>query len=933
MSDDDELFDALLKLLPSQLDAVIVSAGAPRQYLSAPTTPQATRVAELLTWAKQSPENLSAVRDALAKETAAAATTSRDERLDRWLEWCYRDFRRVRVVGYETKQRIFLDLEDVFVPLQVRPLAAARDRDAGAKAGMGAETDAGGAGEMSIAEALALVERVRASSRPGTVGLALVGDPGAGKTTLLRHLFSRARREGSASIGLPEGLTPLFVRFSRLESLERKPRALGLAIQREAEANGYPGAADALIASGRPLLVLLDGIDEVRDEPTRVALSQWLDREVDHWKDSRFVATCRTMVWQREPLSSSRFLTADVQWLAREAIRDYVGRWFQAVERGENFVDPPHRIQAQATADAARLLEILFHPDYERQYGLREMRGNPLLLATLCLVHHSGRELPRRRGELYDRCIGLLLEAWARERSEDADQQAEYLPNRAARQVLQPLAWAMQEAAERERAFTGAQVMEVIADPLRRAADLELTPEQFLDRARDRCGVLVSRDLDRHEFFHASFREYLAAAHAAHPSHRNLIDRLARHAGDPGWRETILLAMSMPGVFRSFMERLLEVSPLEAHAELVEACVRETVSLDHEPFAEVLARAARGGVGGAWDRLRSRTPSPQALGMILRLFESKDVPGIREAAARLMKHRDPGVRKAVARPLGVGVVAGVDAAARTGVALKAGDLWRDARTGLTLLWIPPGEFLMGSSNTKGKRGYDPAAYPDERPPRRVRISEGFWIGQHVVTNESYGRFLAEGGPEPDSWRNRRFNAPQQPVVDVSAFDAERFCRWTTKRAELTGDATFNLPTEAEWEFAARGPEGRRYPWGDADPTPERAVWWRDWETGAPAPIGQRPQGATPWGVHDLAGNVWEWCLDEWSADYSGRAAVDVDPCRYGYAAVPRVLRGGSWRSEAGALRSAARNGSGPRSRRPDIGFRVVCSRVRPHVDI
>jgi formylglycine-generating enzyme required for sulfatase activity len=135
---------------------------------------------------------------------------------------------------------------------------------------------------------------------------------------------------------------------------------------------------------------------------------------------------------------------------------------------------------------------------------------------------------------------------------------------------------------------------------------------------------------------------------------------------------------------------------------------------------------------------------------------------------------------------------------------KPGDLWTEPATGLTLVWIPPGEFLMGSSQTEGEPGYDPQARDTELPARRVRISEGFWIGQHPVTNEQYGRFLAEGGRQPSEWRNRRFNAPQQPVVGVSAVDARAFCRWATKRAGLTGEIGFDLPTEGEWEFAARG---------------------------------------------------------------------------------------------------------------------------------
>ncbi len=154
-----------------------------------------------------------------------------------------------------------------------------------------------------------------------------------------------------------------------------------------------------------------------------------------------------------------------------------------------------------------------------------------------------------------------------------------------------------------------------------------------------------------------------------------------------------------------------------------------------------------------------------------------------------------------------------------------------------------------------------------------------------------------------------------------------------KSAGLTGEIAFDLPTEAEWEFTARGEEGRRYPWGVAEPTSERAVWGRPWATGAAAPVGQRPQGATPLGVHDLAGNAWEWCLDEWKDNYRGRPSLDIDPCLHANRAAPRVLRGGSWLYVARSLRCASRLGDDPRYRHPSFGFRVVCRRFHSDVDL
>jgi formylglycine-generating enzyme required for sulfatase activity len=234
-------------------------------------------------------------------------------------------------------------------------------------------------------------------------------------------------------------------------------------------------------------------------------------------------------------------------------------------------------------------------------------------------------------------------------------------------------------------------------------------------------------------------------------------------------------------------------------------------------------------------------------------------------------------------------------------------------TRIRFVWIPGGRFEMGEKGIA-------------EPVHLVRVTP-FWLGETPVTNAQYAVFLEKkGAQEPQYWRDRRFSSPDQPVVGVSWADAQAFCRWL-------GEAwrrPVMLPTEAQWEFAARGPESRKYPWGD-EPPPDatRACFDLDWEKGQPAPVGSYPAGRGPFGTLDQAGNVWEWCRDAWDGRaYANRAAnteVAVDPFAEGNKASDRVLRGGGWIYPAEYLRAAIRYWDPAGLRNDVFGFRVAAA--------
>lgn len=243
--------------------------------------------------------------------------------------------------------------------------------------------------------------------------------------------------------------------------------------------------------------------------------------------------------------------------------------------------------------------------------------------------------------------------------------------------------------------------------------------------------------------------------------------------------------------------------------------------------------------------------------------------------------------------------------------------YRHEKSGIGFVLLPAGEFLMGSPPTEPERGADEEEH-------WVRLSRPFLLGKYAVTNAEFRRHRP-------SWSSgecggQSLDGDEQPVVDVSWEDAAAFCGW----------AGLRLPTEAEWEYAARGGEARLFPWGSAWPPPPGAGNFAD-ESAArlfegfevirgydegyavTAPVGRFT--ANPFGVHDLAGNVWEWCSDRYDRYPPGALATDPVGPETGR---HRVLRGASWMLDLrSSLRCAFRYWRLPRARHRDIGFRVA----------
>jgi len=358
------------------------------------------------------------------------------------------------------------------------------------------------------------------------------------------------------------------------------------------------------------------------------------------------------------------------------------------------------------------------------------------------------------------------------------------------------------------------------------------------------------------------------------------VDVILRYLGDSGWHETILLAVGALGIVAQ--------QPLAAGQVLHSLCEPE---LEGEArgrnvtiAGEALLDVGEVGVG--------RRAAVQITNCLVQTMQNADTP--------------PRTRRQTGLILG-----------------RLGWLPDDLDA---FVEISPGPFLYGD----GKESRE--------------IAHRYWIGKYPVTNAQYARFIEANGyhrrefwsdeswawregergrEEPTRWNNANLNNPIFPVVSVTWFEAQAYCRWlTTQRLvpEIPLGYVARLPTEEEWERAVRFTDGREYPWGD-----EFEVWRANIDESdtklvmgiLTTAVCTYPQGTNPEGLLDGAGNVWEWTASRWDPSYVS----------------PRVLGGGSWLGSQGNARCAYRGGF-PQCGCPiDVGFRVVVSLIFPRSDL
>ncbi len=724
----------------------------------------------------------------------------------------------------------------------------------------------------------------------------LIGDPGSGKTTHLRYLAQNLAAlcldPGDAKarerLGLGDDPAPQFPVLVRLAEFAKSLGARKSSDLPEAAREHFLAYLDAVVVGdGLRLperwlrdrierggcLVLLDGLDEVPGAGERERIARIVEEVVVAGRraGNRHWITCRTRAYEGRVQLAGDLENFRLAPFDREQVEAFAAGWCRALHRvPEDDTSSP--AAGLAEGYSSELLEAIdSHPN------VGPLTESPLMLTVLAVVHWNRRRLPEGRADLYGAAVEYLLESRREQSSYSTTRRREALRALAVRMMDDP------DGVQRTLGREEAAVAVARALGIDRRAAMEFLEEEALW-----SGLLVSRTEGEVEFWHLTFQEYLAAVELAEDFDEGW-RRLAPRLHDDRWSEVVLL---LAGALRA--------AGIKSARRLIEKVLDTGTERESRARAVGLAGRILGELRSAGGSPEKDTRYEEALRATLEIFE----PG------------GPVVEERVRIEVG-------EALGRAGDPRLAGV--RDNK-----ILIRGGAFWMGAQARDPRgRGHDPDAFEDEAPVHRVALSD-FRIGRFPVTVGEFRRFVEAGArgcldranwsPQgwkwrqaasveaPENWKDQLLH-PTRPVTGVSWHEADAYARW----------AGGDLPTEAQWEYTARGDVGRKYPWGGDEPTNRHASFGST--VRASPPVGIYPLGATPEGVHDLAGNVWEWCRD-WFGRYEDQETHNPIGPKSGQS---RVLRGGSWAYIPGDLRASIRGYSRPENRFGYVGFRVVWS--------
>jgi formylglycine-generating enzyme required for sulfatase activity len=752
--------------------------------------------------------------------------------------------------------------------------------------------------------------------------LVLLGDPGSGKSTFVSFLALCATgallEADDASPWLArlrdQGWThgakmPIFITLRDFAQDVGDAQDGGAALLyahierglRKVElGESFPAIKVALDAGDA--LVLLDGLDEVpsdKRELVRDAVTGFIER---CHPGNRFIITCRVLSYANPDWQIPQTASHTLAPLDDDQIRHFVGAWYTALIALRD-------IDAHTAAQRVDDLTDALADD-----KLRSLAANPMLLTVMAIVHNHTGALPRENARLYDECVKLLMLRW---RPHDARTLLETLGVR--EDDLYRLLWeiaydAHVNQAEREGA---ADIPEsaVLGIARKRLGDLSKA-EAFCDYVELRAGLLIGRGEDAYgykvyTFPHRTFQEYLAGCHLAAERFTRQLPEHARRGAS--WREALLLATG------HLIYNARDVAtPLDAINALLPASLQPATDDDWRVVWLAGEMLLLVGVANAENDDVGRDVLPRVRSRLAALVGDGRLPPVERAAAGrtlgLLGDPRPGVALIHPTP-------GISPHAERGEGVPE-IIWRK---------IEAGPFLMGSDKAHDSRTQD-----DETPQRLVDVPYDYWISQYPVTNAQFAPFVDDDGynnpaywteagweqrqrenwTQPLYWDDPTWNISNHPVVGVSWYEAYAYTRWLDallrqSDVESPGALVIRLPTEQEWEKAARGTDWRVYPYpGAFDPTKGNTGESGIGQTSA---VGIFPAGASPYGALDMSGNVWDWCLNKY--DDSEQTGVDASGAW-------RVLRGGSWAYVQGFARAAYRIHIVPYDRDYNVGFRL-----------
>ncbi|MBL9175224.1 MAG: SUMF1/EgtB/PvdO family nonheme iron enzyme [Verrucomicrobiales bacterium] len=774
----------------------------------------------------------------------------------------------------------------------------------------------------------------------------LKGDPGSGKSTFISHLSYRLARHlldpDAHGLGSLPGWPPDLARIPITITLREFVRAQPVTLPKPGPHclwDYFKGTlAHSVLSQCSPALeqalhlgyaiLFLDGLDEVPTEVQREFVRDCSLLFAERFPQARVVMTCRTIPFEAMLQEESEAQKANPRVGPRLAdltsfelapfddakIGQFIAAWYRA-HVGNPF-----------TAETAEQRRDALQQAMGRR-ELRRLAGNPMLLTDMALLHtHRGR-LPNDRARLYAEVIDLLLLRW--EQAQKGTRRLGELLDDAERDqndLLRTLAAVAFEVHGADRARSGSPEADEAGDIPHHTllyALQELHPKRSLDWAQEvittieqRAGLLIDRGSHTYRFPHRSFQEYLAAVHLI--KDKNFDTKATDLVDDSGyWREVIRWAAAR-------LTHVDDVVEWKGFALIRKLCP------GNQPPATF-----------PWHRiwLAGEALLEMSLAKVTQFDEGPDlVNRVRTLLKKLLEAGALSPRERAQAAMALGGL-GDD---RSGVGVRPHS---DHPTGVPdLLWtsvISPGPFVLGQGNELHsceviREPFVFSRYPVTGAQYQAFVEGGGYHHREYWTEEGWRVREAEGWTKPRDF-SPEFQTMNHPRVGVSWYEAVAYCRWLNEAfpaEELKlPDRSWKvrLPSEAEWERAARDVDGREYPWGKGVEGLEDRCNVHETGFGRTSAVGMFPKGVAKCGAADMAGNVWEWTRSLWGKEawkpefgYPYRAE-DGREDELALKEGPRVLRGGSWGNPAGLARCACRDWGEPVGRYGDVGFRLVAS--------
>ncbi len=716
--------------------------------------------------------------------------------------------------------------------------------------------------------------------------IVILGEPGTGKTLLLKYIMIMLLKgKGEEKLGLNSDIIPFYAPIGELSNPDEESFVDFIKRVCLFEKYSIPDHTFKTLLNNDGGIILLDGLDQVVDEPTRNKICKWIDKARQEFVSTSFIITSRPAEYKGNSRLGSNVLVLSIQDLSYENIERILKHWFEAVETTIH-PDDEGNWKKKVSKDAYEIVENIRSSEY-----LKTLVVNPMILQILGLIIRSrGNRLPQNKIELYYECSEVLIEKWIKENKPGLE-----LNRGETRRIFHSLALWL----HKNKRYTAPKedIENQLKEYLRHLEKSNIEPTSLFLNIKDRSDFFKMHGDTGYGFTHLIFQEFFAAEKIKND--RN-IDILVENYENEWWKQVILLALAFdnPSLVEEFIERMPKTEHFKADKADIDLVVKVINEAPVKPIKPLVSA------------LKDKDLPPESRQNVMRVFKkiSEDKVGenkiVIDALEEMVSDTDDALADSAYEVLKV-----LDAADNI-VAPYESRIIKYEKDKSEMVLIPSGSFLYGEQEDYKK-------VDSKEKPQHIINLPAFYIDLYPVTNRQFCLFLNETKPGIENLNKWIYldgksgsekcriimkqgnytvesGYEEHPVIYVTWFGANAFTNWVGKR----------LPSEQEWEKAARGTDGLIYPWGNNF----EKGYCNSSESGIlhTTAVKQFPKGKSPYGCLDMPGNVFEWT----------NSVFNNVGDKY-------VLRGGAWISDSYNCRCAFRNESRPNYMNSFIGFRCV----------